>query len=125
MVTTPLITDTISSLVSKLSLCMLLLSCSLLFYRNNDRRILIPLHYRKICSLSLILLTCLISFFGTLEFNTIMGNFIENYKDYDNMLYSYDMLVRSRTVYIIVSSIYILTALFIVFLMLYYDYKKK
>ena len=125
MVTTPLITDTISALVSKLSLCMLLLSCSLLFYRNNDRRILIPLYYRKICSLSLILLTCLISFFGTLEFATIMGNFIENYKDYDNMLYSYDMLVRSRTVYIIVSSIYILTALFIVFLMLYYDYKKK
>ena len=125
MVTTPLITDTISALVSKLSLCMLLLSCSLLFYRNNDRRILIPLDSRKICSLSLILRTCLISFFGTLEFATIMGNFIENYKDYDNMLYSYDMLVRSRTVYIIVSSIYILTALFIVFLMLYYDYKKK
>ena len=44
----PVATDIINSWVSKMSLCMLLLAASILFFRH-DTNMGIPLNYRKIC----------------------------------------------------------------------------
>jgi hypothetical protein len=120
----PLISDTISALVGKLSLCMLLLTSSVLFYSNSNN-IVIPLIYRKICSLSLILLTCFISFSATYEFEILMEGFIKNYDSYGSLLYTRKMLLTARMVYLIFSTIFILTCIFIAFLMMYYNYKSR
>ena len=101
-----------------MSLCMLLLAASILFYRV-DSGIIIPLIYRKICSISLIFLTCFISILATVEFNTTITEVIDNYKNITH-LYSYSMVILAKNCYIFVAVIYILTCVFIAYLMITY-----
>ena len=120
MSTDPIATDTINSWVSKMSLCMLLLASSILFYRY-DTGISIPLIYRKTCSVVLIFLTCFISSLATFEFYKIINGILDNYNNTAPLLYSKSMLKITRNCYIFAAVIFICTCFFIAYLMLTYS----
>jgi hypothetical protein len=120
MRTDPIATDTINAWVSKMSLCMLLLASSLLFYRY-DSGISIPLNYRKTCSVVLIFLTCFISSLATFEFYTIINDIIDNFNNTVPLLYSKSMLKITRSCYILAAVVFICTCFFISYLMITYS----
>jgi hypothetical protein len=105
-----------------MSLCMLLLASSILFYRT-DTGMIIPIKYKKFCSLSLIFLTCAISSMATAEFYKSIGGVINKYKSLAPLLYTKRMLILSKWFYTIAAIIFILTCIFIGLLMIIFSKK--
>lgn len=116
----PIVSTVIDGWSSKMSLCMLLLASSILFYRNGSD-IKIPSKIRQICSVSLIIITCIVSIRATVDFNFIMKFIIENYDEINPVLYPKQMVIRARYTYIISAILVVITNIFIAFAMIKYD----
>jgi hypothetical protein len=119
----PAVTETINSWVSKMSLCMLLVASSLLFYRTNIGTQPLSIFFTKMCSIVLILTVCFISYVSTVEFIYIMNWILDNYHEIKPLLYTKSMIIQAKNSYTFTAIVLIITNIVIALLMLLYAKK--
>uniref|UniRef100_A0A6C0HRP8 Uncharacterized protein n=1 Tax=viral metagenome TaxID=1070528 RepID=A0A6C0HRP8_9ZZZZ len=111
-------TETIDSLISKLSLSLLLLASAILFYEISNRKLSkIPKASIVTLTMILLVLSVAVSICSTYEFYTVIPEY-KNCKQ--NCLYSEQTLWNISVFYCSFATIFILTILYIGYLLLKY-----
>lgn len=113
-------TITIMALSSKLSLCMLMLGTSLLFFSSNSKTFPLPKIYKKWFAISLVLLPCLVAIASTYEFTRIMDKYSTDCVKQNACLYDIQMIRLTKVVYITCASVFSTICLTFAFVMIKY-----
>lgn len=114
-------TSTLSSLILKLSLCMLFLASSILFYQMARRGSTIPPKLAFPVAVFLILMGIVQSIYATYEYSYTIGKmtkYCSNKKN--NCLYDIDMLKTTNLFYLFLCFLFIMVNLYIAYLLKQY-----
>ena len=111
-------TESIIALTNKLSLCMLMLGSSLLFFQAEFKKYPIALLHRKVLALSLIVMSCVISAMAIYEYELVMDKYIVFCRKTNVCLYDINMIYISKYVYLTISLIFTVICFYLTYLMI-------
>ena len=114
-------TSTLTSLITKLSFCMLFLASSILFYHMARRGSTIPANLAFPVAVFLILMGIVQSIYATYEYSYTIGKmtkYCSNIKN--NCLYDLDMLKTTNLFYLFLCFCFIIVNLYIAYLLKQY-----
>jgi hypothetical protein len=111
-------TESIIALTNKLSLCMLMLGYSLLFFQAEFKKYPIALLHRKVLALSLIVMSCVISAMAIYEYELVMDKYIVFCRKTNVCLYDINMIYISKYVYLTISLIFTVICFYLTYLMI-------
>lgn len=115
-------TETILALSSKLSLCMLMIGTSLLFFNSSNQNHSLPFFYRRLFAIVLIVLPCVIAVTSTFDFVVVIDKYSVHCMKDNSCLYSKNTIVLAKCVYIILTAGISMAGLLFAFLMIKYDH---
>ena len=111
-------TESIIALTNKLSLCMLMLGSSLLFFQAEFKKYPIALLHRKVLAMSLIVMSCIISTMAIYEYELVMDKYIVFCRKTNVCLYDINMIYISKYVYLTISLIFTVICFYLTYLMI-------